>query len=84
MLIRLDRVRQVLVKLVLELEWEVKFEVNLFGFRLGRSIKDVIREIYSDINKVSYYVLDVYIEKCFGGIYYRKLLDKFNIYLGMC
>ena len=81
--IRLDRARQALAKLALEPEWEAKFEANSFGFRPGRSTKDAIREIYSDINKASYYVLDAHIEKCFGGIHHRKLLDKLNTYPGM-
>jgi RNA-directed DNA polymerase len=78
-----DRARQALAKLALEPEWEAKFEPNSYGFRPGRSAKDAIAAIYSDINKMSYYVLDADIEKCFDQINHRRLLDKLNTYLGM-
>lgn len=75
-----DRARQALAKLALEPEWEAKFEPNSYGFRPGRSAKDAIAAIYSDINKMSYYVLDADIEKCFDQINHRRLLDKINAY----
>lgn len=78
-----DRARQALAKLALEPEWEAKFEPNSYGFRPGRSAKDAIAAIYSDINKMSYYVLDADIEKCFDQINHRRLLDKLNTYPGM-
>lgn len=78
-----DRAKQALAKLVLEPEWEAKFEANSYGFRPGRSHKDAIAAIYSDINKTSYYVLDVEIEKCFDQINNERLLDKLNTYPGL-
>lgn len=60
-----DRAKQALAKLALEPEWEAYFEPNSYGFRPGRSAKDAITAIYSDINRKSYYVLDADIEKCF-------------------
>ncbi len=78
-----DRAKQTLAKLALEPEWEAKFEANSYGFRPGRSAKDAIEAIYSDINKMSYYVLDADIEKCFDQINHKRLLDKLNTYPGM-
>lgn len=31
--------------MVIEFEWEVKFEFNIYGFRLGRSCMDVVEGI---------------------------------------
>ena len=41
-----DRALQALVKLVIEPEWEAKFEPNSYGFRPGRSCHDCIGQIY--------------------------------------
>jgi RNA-directed DNA polymerase len=41
-----DRARQALVKLVLEPEWEAKFEPNSYGFRPGRWAQDAIEAIF--------------------------------------
>jgi RNA-directed DNA polymerase len=46
-----DRTKQALVKLVLEPEWEAKFEPNSYGFRPARSCQDAIEAIYIAINK---------------------------------
>ncbi len=78
-----DRAKQALAKLALEPEWEAKFEANSYGFRPGKSAKDAIAAIYSDINKMSYYVLDADIEKCFDQINHKRLLNKLNTYPGM-
>ncbi|NEO63391.1 MAG: RNA-directed DNA polymerase [Moorea sp. SIO4G2] len=75
-----DRAKQALAKLALEPEWEAQFEPNSYGFRPGRSTKDAIAAIYSDINQNSYYVLDADIEKCFDQIDHEKLLNKVNTY----
>ncbi|NET44078.1 reverse transcriptase N-terminal domain-containing protein [Okeania sp. SIO2B3] len=78
-----DLAKQVLAKIALEPEWEAKFEANFYGFRPGRSAKDAIAAIYSDIKRRSYYVLDAEIEKCFDQINHRRLLDKLNTYPAM-
>lgn len=75
-----DRAKQALAKLALEPEWEAKFEPNSYGFRPGRSAKDAIAAIYSDINKMAYYVLDADIEKCFDRIDHDKLIGKINTF----
>jgi RNA-directed DNA polymerase len=44
-----NRALQALVKLVLEPEWEAKFEPNSYGFRPGRSGHDAIEAIFNSI-----------------------------------
>jgi RNA-directed DNA polymerase len=60
-----DRATQTLVKLVLEPEWEAKFEPNSYGFRPGRSAHDAIEAIFGSIKQKSKWVLDADISKCF-------------------
>jgi RNA-directed DNA polymerase len=45
-----DRAHQALIKLVLEPEWEARFEPNSYGFRPGRSPHDAVGYIYICIN----------------------------------
>ncbi|MCY7274246.1 MAG: group II intron reverse transcriptase/maturase [Phormidesmis sp. CAN_BIN44] len=73
-----DRACQALVKLVLEPEWEAKFEPNNFGFRPGRSAHDAIEAIFNSINRKSKWVLDADISKCFDTIGHAYLLRKLN------
>ena len=75
-----DRALQALVKLVLEPEWEARFEPNSYGFRPGRSCHDAIGAIFLAINKKSKYVLDADIAKCFDRINHNVLLTKLNTY----
>jgi N-terminal domain of reverse transcriptase/HNH endonuclease/Reverse transcriptase (RNA-dependent DNA polymerase) len=44
-----DRATQMLAQLVLEPEWEAKFEPNSYGFRPGRSCHDAINAIYKQL-----------------------------------
>ncbi len=73
-----ERARQALVKLVLEPEWEAKFEANSYGFRPGRGTHDAIQAIFSAIRQGAKYVLDADIEKCFERIRHEKLLAKLS------
>ena len=73
-----DRACQALVKLVLEPEWEAKFEPNNFGFRPGRSAHDAIEAIFDSINRKSKWVLDADISQCFDTIGHAYLLRKLN------
>ena len=75
-----DRALQALVKLVLEPEWEARFEPNSYGFRPGRSCHDAIGAIFCAVNKKSKYVLDADISKCFDRINHDALLKKLNTY----
>jgi RNA-directed DNA polymerase len=73
-----DRALQALVKLILEPEWEARFEPNSYGFRLGRSCLDAIEAIFSAIRLKPKYVLDADIAKCFDRIDHEALLRKLN------
>ena len=75
-----DRALQALVKLVLEPEWEARFEPNSYGFRPGRSCHDAIVAIFLAIKHKSKYVLDADISKCFDRINHDALLKKLNTY----
>ncbi|WP_034936597.1 group II intron reverse transcriptase/maturase [Gloeocapsa sp. PCC 73106] len=75
-----ERVKQCLVKLALEPEWESRFEVNSYGFRPGRSCHDAIEAIFNQIRYMPKYVLDADISKCFDKIDQRKLIVKINTY----
>lgn len=75
----IDRCKQCLCKLVLEPEFEAKFESNSYGFRPGRSAIDAIAKIRSHlIFKGPCYVLDTYIRKCFDRINHVYLINKIN------
>jgi RNA-directed DNA polymerase len=75
-----DRALQALVKLVLEPEWEARFEPNSYGFRPGRSCHDAIGAIFNSIKSKSKFVLDADISKCFDRINHNKLLSKLNTF----
>lgn len=71
-----DRCLQALLKMVLEPEWEAKFEANSYGFRPGKSAHDAMRAILNWVSMKPRYVLDADISKCFEKINPEKLLKK--------
>ena len=75
-----DTALQALVKMVLEPEWEARFEPNSYGFRPGRSCQDAIEAIYLCIHGKAKYVLDADISKCFDKINHEALLRKLNTF----
>ncbi|MGI0483632.1 group II intron reverse transcriptase/maturase, partial [Geminocystis sp. CENA526] len=75
-----DRIKQCLVKLALEPQWEAKFEPNSYGFRPARSAHDAIGQIFLCITRQPKYVLDADIAKCFDRIDHDKLLVKLKTY----
>lgn len=75
-----DRALQALAKLVLEPEWEARFEPNSYGFRPGRSVHDAIGAIFTAIEKQPKYVLDADIAKCFERIDQEALLRKIKTF----
>ena len=74
-----DRALQGVVKAALEPEWESKFEPNSYGFRLGRSCHDAIRQIKYCIRSKAKYVLDADIAQCFDRINHLELLKKLGL-----
>ncbi|MEM9541389.1 MAG: group II intron reverse transcriptase/maturase [Cyanobacteria bacterium P01_E01_bin.42] len=75
-----DRALQALGKILLEPEWEAKFEPSSYGFRPGRSCHDAIEAIFSAIRLKPKYVLDADIAKCFDRIDHSRLLVKVNTF----
>lgn len=73
-----DQAKQMLMKLVLEPEWEAKFEVNSHGFRPGFSTADAKWCIARQLQGGPKFFLDADIEKCFDRIDPNYLLDKLN------
>ena len=71
-----ERVKQGLVKLSLEPQWEAKFEPNSYGFRPAKSAHDAIGAIFNAIRYQPKYVLDADIAKCFDQINHNTLLNK--------
>ena len=66
--------------MVLEPEWEARFEPNSYGFRPGRSCQDTIEAIFQCIHGKAKYVLDADISKCFDKINHEVLLRKLNTF----
>ncbi len=75
-----DRALQALAMMVLEPEWEAKFEPNSYGFRPGRSCHDAIAAIFNAMKGKAKYVLDADIAKCFDRIDHKALLEKLNTF----
>ena len=73
-----DRAKQALAKLVLEPEWEAKFEPNSYGFRPGRSCHDAIHALSMVLRGKTRFVLDAKVTDCFDNIHQNKLLKKLN------
>ena len=72
-----DRAYQALVKLLLEPEWEAKFEANSFGFRPGRSCHDACRAVkYALQHKTNVWVLDADIKGCFDNLDHQWILAQ--------
>nr|AVR57702.1 hypothetical protein [Halamphora calidilacuna] len=75
-----DRAKQFLVLMVLELQWEAKFESNSYGFRPGRSRHDAIEAIFIAINQKPKFFLDADIQRCFNEINHDALLSKLETF----
>ena len=61
----LDRAHQALGKLVLEPQWEARFEPDSYGFRPGRCCQDAIEALFKHVVFAPKYVLDADIKGCF-------------------
>lgn len=77
-----DRAMEALVLLVMDPEWEAKFEPNSYGFRPGRSAIDAVQAIANTLiprkgcRMHPGWVLDADISKCFDTIDHEALLAK--------
>jgi RNA-directed DNA polymerase len=76
-----DRAKQALAKLVLEPQWEAKFEPNAFGFRPGRSCHDAIEAIFLSLHHdIPKWVYNADIRKSFDKINPDILLSKLSTF----
>jgi RNA-directed DNA polymerase len=73
-----DRIRQYLLLLALEPEWEAKFDPNSFGFRPGYSTADAKFAVTRQIQGGPKWYLDVDIEKCFDKINHEYIIKQLN------
>jgi RNA-directed DNA polymerase len=73
-----DRATQALVKMVIEPQWEAKFEPNSYGFRPGRSCHDAIQALHDMLRHHDKYVLDADIAGCFDNIKHETLIKKLD------
>src|SRR5205807_8534021 len=76
----IDRCKQVLVKLALEPEWEVKFEPHSYGFRPGRSVHDAIAAIVVAIERHPMFVFDADIAEAFDHVNQAVVVEKLQTY----
>jgi RNA-directed DNA polymerase len=71
-----DRVMQAVVKNALEPSWEVRFEVNSYGFRPGRSCHDAIEQVHTRLRKGGdEWILDADIKGAFDHISHQYILE---------
>lgn len=71
-----DRIRQYLLLLALEPEWEAKFDPNSLGFRPGYSTADAKFAVTRQIQGGSKFFLYVDIEKSFDNISHDWIISK--------
>ncbi len=76
----IDRCKQALVKLALEPEWEVQFEVHSYGFRPARGTHDAIAAILVAIERRPTFVFGADIEGAFDHVNQAVILDKLQTY----
>jgi RNA-directed DNA polymerase len=73
-----DRIRQYLLLLALEPEWEAKFDPNSFGFRPGYSTADAKFAVTRQIQGGPKWYIDADIEKCFDNIDHKHIINQLN------
>src|SRR5437879_1986522 len=69
-----DRVCQQALLNRLEPIFEPVFDDASFGYRRGRSTKDVLRKVWKEIQSGSEWILDACLRDCFGSADHEKLL----------
>jgi retron-type reverse transcriptase len=73
-----DRIRQYLLLLAIEPEWEAKFDPNSFGFRPGYSTADAKFAVTRQIQGGPKWYIDADIEKCFDKINHKHIINQLN------
>ena len=81
-----DRAMQALIMLVMDPEWESRFEPHSFGFRPGRNAIDAVSHIATVLmnrkGRISHahWVFDADITSCFDNIKHESLLTKIQYF----
>ena len=75
----IDRVFQNIVKLALEPQWEVRFEMTSYGFRPKRGVHDAVADIYLKTNgskNKKMWVFEGDFKGCFDTLNHEYILEK--------
>ena len=75
-----DQPLQILVKMSLENQWEAKFELSSYGFKLPKSCQDAIKAIVNCVKFHPKYLLKADISQCFKCFDHEQLLKKLDTY----
>ena len=75
----IDRVYQELIRLVLEPQWEARFEATSYGFRPGRSTHDALERIFYNIRSCKWaYVFEGDFKACFDTLDHKFILNQLD------
>ena len=75
----IDRIYQELLRMVLEPQWECRFEPTSYGFRPGRRPHDAIERIFLNINKGNWcWVFEGDFKSCFDTLNHEFILKQIN------
>jgi len=73
-----DLSKQVIIKMVLEPQWEVNFFHHSYGFRPGRSHHDALEEVYVNLHCKEQMIANINLSKSFLKINNLQLLKMIN------
>nr|YP_010337761.1 putative reverse transcriptase/maturase [Sahlingia subintegra]UNJ17346.1 putative reverse transcriptase/maturase [Sahlingia subintegra] len=73
-----DLSKQVIVKMVLEPQWEANFFHHIYGFRPGRSHHDALEELYTNLHNEEQVIANINLCKSFLTMDNFKLLKMIN------
>lgn len=73
-----DLSKQMLVKIVLEPEWEARFESYCYGYRPGRSNKDVVEVIFTNLYRKPLHVANINLAYTLIDVNSILFLNKIN------
>ena len=75
----IDRIYQELLRLVLEPQWEVRFEPISYGFRPARRVHDAMERIFFNIHKGKFkYVFEGDFKACFDTLSHEFIIKQLN------
>ena len=75
----IDRVYQELIRLVLEPQWEARFEATSYGFRPARRTHDALERIFYNVRSGKWaYVFEGDFQACFDTLDHDFILSQLN------